>query len=163
MIFVTVGTQGNFDRLVRAVDEWALVRRITNVFAQTGPAKYCPKHITHRPFIGPTEFRQYVESSKLVIAHAGMGSIITALELGRQIIVMPRRADLGEHRNNHQVATATRFLEQGRIMVAYNQQELIGRLDKLTFIRETERVSAQASPLLIGTIRSFTETNVCHE
>ena len=64
MIFVTVGTQGHFDRLIRAVDEWALVRSINNVFAQTGPAEYCPKHIAHRPFINPTEFRKCVEISK---------------------------------------------------------------------------------------------------
>ena len=158
MIFVTVGTQGHFDRLIRAVDEWAFVRGIANVFAQTGPAEYCPRHIAHRPLVGPTEFRQYVESAKIVIAHAGMGSIITALELGKQIIVMPRRADLGEHRNNHQVATAKRFVEQGRILVAYNEQELLERLDKIErLVYENERVSAQASPILIRRIRLFIE------
>ena len=54
-----------------------------------------------------------------------MGSIITALELGKRIIVMPRRADLGEHRSDHQVATAKRFAEQGRIEVAFNERELL--------------------------------------
>ena len=113
MIFVTVGTQGQFDRLIRTVDRWAGLRGRTDVFAQTGPSAYRPIHIRSKPFIDPIEFRQHVELASLVIAHAGMGSIITALELGKRIIVMPRRADLGEHRNDHQVATAKRFAAQG--------------------------------------------------
>ena len=66
-----------------------------------------------------------------MISHAGMGSIITALELGKRIIVMPRRANLGEHRNDHQLATAKRLSEQGRIMVAFTEQELVDKLDQL--------------------------------
>src|SRR5690242_2073535 len=103
MIFVTVGTQGRFDRLIRTVDEWAGMRAQTDIFAQTGPSDYTPKHISVEPFVSPNEFRKRVETASLVIAHAGMGSIITALELGKQIIVMPRRSDLGEHRNDHQI------------------------------------------------------------
>ena len=117
-----------------------------------------PKHIGTKPFIDPTEFRKRVESASLMIAHAGMGSIITALELGKPIIVMPRRADLGEHRNDHQVATAKRFAEQGRIMVAINEQELVETLDRLKVLHETEPLSGRASPDLIAAIGTFIET-----
>ena len=158
MIFVTVGTQGQFDRLIRTVDEWAGLRGRTDVFAQTGPSDYRPKHICSKPFIDPTEFRKRVESANLVIAHAGMGSIITALELGKNIIVMPRRGDFGEHRNDHQIAIAKRFAEQGRIVVAVNEQELVETLDQREVFHETERLGAQASPHLIVTIRTFIET-----
>src|SRR4051812_19357952 len=103
MIFVTVGTQVQFDRLIRTVDEWAGARARTDVYAQIGPSNDRFKHIRTERFIDPTEFRNCVEAASLVIAHAGMGSIITALELGKRIIVMPRRASLGEHRNDHQV------------------------------------------------------------
>jgi UDP-N-acetylglucosamine transferase subunit ALG13 len=158
MIFVTVGTQGQFDRLIRTVDNWAAAHQRTDVFAQTGPSNYHPEHIRAAPFIDPTEFRNRVESANVVIAHAGMGSIITALELGKKIIVMPRRADLGEHRSDHQVATAKRFAEQGRIMVALNEQELVTKLDQLEVLDQAERLSAEASPHLIIAIRTFIET-----
>lgn len=158
MIFVTVGTQGQFNRLIRTVDEWAGLRARTDVFAQTGPSDYRPRHIGSKPFVDPTEFRKRVETSSLVVAHAGMGSIITALELGKHIVVMPRRADLGEHRNDHQVATAKRFAEQGRILVALNEQQLLERLDQVDALQETERLGTQASPQLIATIRTFIET-----
>jgi UDP-N-acetylglucosamine transferase subunit ALG13 len=162
MIFVTVGTQVHFDRLVRTVDEWAGLRRRSDVFAQIGPSTYRPKHIQTRRFIDPTEFRTRVESATAVIAHAGMGSIITALEFGKRIIVMPRQANLGEQRNDHQIATAKRFAEQGRIIVAFNEQELLDKLNQLDLFRETEGVSAQASPCLIGAIRMFIETGHFH-
>jgi UDP-N-acetylglucosamine transferase subunit ALG13 len=155
---VTVGTQGPFDRLIRAVDDWAGARGRTDIFAQIGPSDYQSEHIRTEQFIDPAEFRKRVESAGLVIAHAGMGSIITALELGRQVIVMPRRANLGEHRNDHQVATAKRFAEQGRIMVALNEQELVDKLNQLQAFDEAERLGTQASPQLIDTIRMFIDS-----
>ncbi|MGO4509322.1 hypothetical protein CT676_17520 [Bradyrhizobium sp. MOS001] len=158
MIFVTVGTQGHFDRLVRTVDEWAGMRGKPDVFAQIGPSDYRYENISAERFIDPGEFRRRVESASLVIAHAGMGSIITALELGKRILVMPRRASLGEHRNDHQVATATRFSEQGRIEVAFDEQELSLKLDQLEVSCDQDRLDPQASSHLIGAIRTFIET-----
>lgn len=158
MIFVTVGTQGQFDRLIRTIDGWAGANGKTDVFAQTGPSDYRSVHIRTERFIDATEFRERVEAASLVISHAGMGSIITALELGKRIIVMPRRASLGEHRNDHQLATAERFAEQGAIMVAFTEQELIDRLDRLQGMKEAECVTAPASPHLISAIRSFIGT-----
>ena len=158
MIFATVGTQGQFDRLIRTIDEWAGARGRAHIFAQTGPSDYRCKHIQTERFIDPAEFRKHVEAASLVISHAGMGSIITALELGKRIIVMPRRASLGEHRNDHQLATARRFAEQGRIVVAFTEQELVDKLDQHQIPDEAERLSAQASSSLISTIRTFIET-----
>lgn len=158
MIFVTVGTQVHFDRLIQTVDKWAGLRGRSDVFAQAGPSRYRPKHIQTRRFIDPLEFRRRVESATAVIAHAGMGSIITALEFRKRIIVMPRQAKLGEQRNDHQIATAKRFAEQGRIIVAFNEQELLEKLDQLDIFRETEGVSTHASPCLIAAVRAFIET-----
>lgn len=155
MIFVTVGTQGGFDRLIRTVDSWAGLRGKQDVFAQTGPSEYKPTNIRTKPFIDATDFNSYMESADLVIAHAGMGSIITALEKGKPIIVMPRRASLGEHRNDHQVATAKRFKLLGRILVAANEQELICSLDQFGAPHSAERLNVGVSPQLIATIRNF--------
>lgn len=155
MIFVTVGTQGNFDRLIRAIDRWAGDNGRVDVFAQIGPSDYRAEHVRTAQFIDATEFRERVEAASLVISHAGMGSIITALELGKRIIVMPRRASFGEHRNDHQLATAERFAGQGSISVAYTETELIACLDRLQGQSEAERLTSPASPRLISAIRSF--------
>ena len=48
MIFLTVGTQFGFDRLVKAVDE-AIERRFIQekVYAQIGPGRYLPKQMEY--------------------------------------------------------------------------------------------------------------------
>ena len=45
MIFATVGTQGQFARLIRTIDEWASANGRTDIVAQTGPSTYQSKHI----------------------------------------------------------------------------------------------------------------------
>lgn len=157
MIFVTVGAQMPFDRLIRAVDEWAAQAGRSDVFAQTGDTNTPPKHIEWTRFIDPPEFRERVRSASAIVAHAGMGSIISALTAGVPILVMPRRGDLRETRNDHQIATATRFRELGRVTVAFDEQELAEQLDRISSLKAPERASDVASPELISALRQFVE------
>jgi UDP-N-acetylglucosamine transferase subunit ALG13 len=157
VIFVTVGAQAPFDRLIRAVDEWAVARGRSDVFAQIGSTDFLPKSISAKKFMDPLEFRKCVETADVIVAHAGMGSIITALECGKPIIVMPRRGSLKETRNDHQVATASYLSKHGRVTVAMDEEELIGKLDNVGSPQEMERISQHASPRLIATIRNFIE------
>lgn len=154
-IFVTVGAQMPFDRMVRAIDTWAGERKRSDVFAQIGSTAFRPAHIEWVEFIEPDEFRLRVASASVIVAHAGMGSILTALEAGKPILVMPRRGDLRETRNDHQVATAKRFLEMGKLIVAMNEDELPTKLDELDALKPAERISGHAAESLINAIRSF--------
>jgi UDP-N-acetylglucosamine transferase subunit ALG13 len=155
VIFATVGSQEPFDRLIRAIDEWAYARGRSDVFAQIGNSNMHPKHIGYTKFIEPAEFTRVIQSAKVIVAHAGMGSIISALELGRPIVVMPRRGKLHETRNDHQVATAERFGAQGRVIVAHDQHDLAGKLDLALTMHESKPIEQEASPRLISTIRAF--------
>ena len=109
MIFATVGTQLPFDRLIRALDDWAKTHADVEVFAQIGRGGYEPRHMGWSHDLHPQEFRGRLEACEVIVAHAGMGTIISAVELGKRVIVMPRRAALGEHRNEHQLATIERL------------------------------------------------------
>jgi UDP-N-acetylglucosamine transferase subunit ALG13 len=157
VIFVTVGSQEPFDRLIRAVDEWAGLRARPDVFAQIASSALHPQHIKFKQFIEPAEFNRVMQETQIIVAHAGMGSIISALELGKPIVVMPRRADFRETRNDHQVATAERFGAQGRIIVATDEHDLPEKLDHALTLGDTDRIQAQASPRLLATIRAFLE------
>jgi len=157
MIFVTVGSQEPFDRLIRAVDEWAASRSRTDVFAQIASSDFEPRHIKFTRFIEPAEFNRVMQETRLIVAHAGMGSIISALELGKPILVMPRRAEFRETRNDHQVATAERFGAQGRILIAEDEHDLPEKLDHALTLGDSARIQTQASPRLIATIRGFLE------
>jgi UDP-N-acetylglucosamine transferase subunit ALG13 len=107
VIFLTVGTQLPFDRLVEAVDEWAATAG-EDVFAQIGPTALRPRHIEYVQFVSAAECANRMQAASYIVAHAGMGTILMALQLGKPLLVMPRRADLGEHRNDHQRANARR-------------------------------------------------------
>jgi UDP-N-acetylglucosamine transferase subunit ALG13 len=155
VIFVSVGSQAPFDRLIRAVDEWAGVRKRSDVFAQIASGSYQPRHIKFTTFVDPAECRRLIGQADVVVAHAGMGTIISSLELGKPIVVMPRRARFRETRNDHQVAAAKYFGEQGRIIVATDEHELSEKLDYALTLRETGRIDTTASPELIGTIQRF--------
>jgi UDP-N-acetylglucosamine transferase subunit ALG13 len=157
MIFVTVGSQEPFDRLIRAVDEWARSRARSDVFAQIASSSFRPGHIKFTQFVEPSEFNRLMRETRLIVAHAGMGSIISALELGKPLVVMPRRAEFRETRNDHQVGTAERFGAQGRIIVANDERDLPAKLDHALTLGDTDRIQTQASPQLIHTIRAFLE------
>ena len=161
MIFATVGSQEPFDRLIRAVDEWARLRARSDVFAQIASSRIRPQHIEFTHSIEPSEFNRVMREARVIVAHAGMGSIISALELGKPIVVMPRRHEFRETRNDHQVATAERFGAQGRIIVAHDEQDLPAKLDHALTLGDTERIHTQASPRLIATIRAFLEGSPC--
>lgn len=160
MIFVTVGSQGPFDRLIRTVDEWASLRGRSDVFAQIGNTKYVPKHIQFTGFVEPPKFTSLVQQARVVVAHAGIGSILSALELGKQIVVMPRRAKFREQRNDHQVSTAKHFGSQGRVIVADDEQTFPDRLDFALTQANPGRISLEASPMLIAALRSFLDGNL---
>src|SRR5262245_24804860 len=154
-IFVTVGAQMPFDRLVASVDGWAAARTGADVFAQIGPTDHEPRHVAWTRFMEPAEFRRRVAESRAVVAHAGMGTILTALELARPILVMPRRGDRMETRNDHQVATAERFLALGRVQVARDEVELVEQLDRLAELRASPAIRPHASPELLAALREF--------
>ena len=158
-LFVTVGTQFPFDRLVRTVDEWVGRRQGVEAFAQVGPRSYRPRHMAYEEFIDAGECRRQVQRATAVIAHAGMGSILTALELGKPIIVMPRRADFREHRNDHQLATARSLLSQGKVTVAIDEAHLLEKLEHLESLQAAgRRIARHASPRLIAALRQFIST-----
>lgn len=146
MIFLTLGTQHPFDRLVRVVDRWAAANPHEEVFGQIpNPehAGYLPANFEWAEALEPSAYQARFESASLVIAHAGMGSIITAQSLCKPIVIFPRRAALGEHRNDHQLATAKRFRDRPGILAPVSEAELF---DVLTQLSQSEW-AVSASPL----------------
>jgi exopolysaccharide biosynthesis glucuronosyltransferase PssE len=155
VIFVTVGGQLPFDRLIRAVDLWAGEDRRDDVFAQIGRTAFRPGSIQYTHFLVPSDFRRCLEEAEYVISHAGIGTILTALERGKPLLVVPRQARLGESVNDHQVTTARRFAERGMVTVAFSGEELRHRFAALQAGTEAPRVGREAAATLIHRIRTF--------
>ena len=155
MIIITVGYQMAFDRLVQAVDAWKGFHSDSPALAQIGPSDLRPAHLEFVDFTEPEDFTRLVREASVIVAHAGMGSILTALQHGKPIVVMPRRASLRETRNDHQVATAERLRGRPGIHVAMDETELGPILDRLSELEEIPPISSEASPELIAHVRRF--------
>ena len=123
MILLTVGMQLGFDRLVGAMDALAPGLAMP-VIAQTGKGAYAPRHMEARARIAAAEFEELAGRAALIVAHAGIGTVLTAQRLHKPIVLFPRRAALGEHRNDHQVATARELQGRSGIVVAFDEAEL---------------------------------------
>ena len=155
MIFVTVGSELPFDRLVRVVDQWAGETGRKDVFAQIAETTWRPQHIPFKQFLEPAEFAERLTSASVIVSHAGMGTILSALRYEKPILVMPRRTAFREVRNEHQLATSQRLSEMGRIAVALDEVELRARLDRIDELKPKEKISPYAGPELISALRTF--------
>jgi UDP-N-acetylglucosamine transferase subunit ALG13 len=127
VILVTVGMQLGFNRLIKAMDLLA-PELDAPVIAQIGNSSYISQNIETHEKIAPLEFEKLVSTADLIVSHAGIGSVLTAARFDKPIVLVPRRADLKEHRNDHQMATARKLEGRQGILIAYDESELAVRI-----------------------------------
>jgi UDP-N-acetylglucosamine transferase subunit ALG13 len=111
-IVVTLGTEGfgfrrALERLVR------IVPRGAEVLWQTGTTDTAGLGIDARPSVPAPELREAITEADVVVCHAGTGSALTAFELGKYPLVLPREARHGEHVDDHQSLTARELARRG--------------------------------------------------
>ena len=157
MIFVTIGTQIPFDRLIEILDRIA-PELDEEIYAQVLRGKYKPKHIKLIDFIEPDEFDKVFDQARLIVAHAGMGTILSALRKSKPLIIFPRIAALGEHRNDHQRDTAKMIKEKNYAYVATNEEELRELLHK--DLHPLKHIDDFASESLVKSLQDFIDFNV---
>lgn len=124
MIFVTVGSQLPFKRLIEAMDLWAGDHKDQPIFAQIGDSDYLPKNMTFCHAMTPIEYDKRLKEATLVISHVGTGVIINALEQNKPLLLMPRLLDKKEIRNNHQLTSVNYFSTFSSITIAPNEKTL---------------------------------------
>ena len=162
MIFLTIGTHEPFDRLIRAVDEWyGATDRSLPLFGQITdprPGAYRPRNFEWVSRLAPLEYDRRFAEADLIVSHAGMGSIITALHRGKPIVVMPRRGHLRETRNDHQFMTVRMLSGRPGIHVAEDETRLPAILDAALAALAgpaAARLSATADPCFTDALRAF--------
>ena len=152
MIFVTVGSVFPFDRLVSAADDWA-DRRGVKPLAQIGRSNYVAKALNTVGSLENARYRDAVAESRAVVAHAGMGSILTASKFGKPIVIMPRRKALNEHTTDHQLDTADWMSALPGVHVARDESELGEKIDYAMSSAVPAQIRAQAAPELIESLK----------
>lgn len=155
MIFVTVGHQMPFDRMIRLVDQWAVEAPGVRIFAQIGESAYRPVNFEFARLLSRQDFDTRLECCSSVVAHAGTGTIIQVLMKNKPLLVYPRLSRYAETRNDHQVGTAKHFANKGQLLAAFDEQEFLSCLRMFQTFQPKHEVGPSASSELLARIREF--------
>ena len=124
MIFVTIGaTKRGFDRLIKEMD--GIAKRINEeVVMQIGETTYEPKNAEYFDFMPRNKIEELCKNARIVVCHAGVGTIITALQYNKPTILVPRMKKNGEAFDNHQLQIANELEKEGIATVVYDIKNL---------------------------------------
>jgi UDP-N-acetylglucosamine transferase subunit ALG13 len=150
VIFVALGTQAYpFDRLLRGLDgvEEELV-------VQGGASTHRPDGATWVEFLDYPQFVEYVRAARVVVSHAGVGSVMTAVAEGKRPVVVPRLARHGEAVDDHQVPFARRLDGAGLVRLVEDPAEL---RDAVASTPEPPEVGPAGQTSLAADLRAYLE------
>jgi len=160
MIFVAVGTQFSFNRLIQYMDEWVISdenKNNENVIAQVSDGDYQAKNIETQPFMDGEQYNKNIREASVFVSHAGMGNIISAREQQTPIIVINRQYKLGEHRNDHQADGIKWMGKLDGVYTASTQEELYAHLKHIEQLK-TADTNVVGSEQLSNYIADFIST-----
>jgi len=106
-----------------------------------GSSNFKPQFFRYKKYVDFDEMVKLIKKSDIVISHAGIGSTLLCLSLGKTPILFPRNVAFEEHLDNHQIDFARKMDTLGKVLVAYTKEELIYK------IRYYNKSIAQLKPL----------------
>lgn len=154
-LFVTVGSMLPFDRLVRAIDEFVASRSDIEAFAQVGETRHRPRHMESRQMMTPADYRRMFERADVVVSHVGIGTVITASELGKPLVMLPRRMELQEVTSRHQQATARWLAGRPGVHIVSTEAELPARIDEVAGSCGVDDFESETRIALVKAVRDF--------
>lgn len=145
MIFVSVGThQQGFNRLIKKVDELIAEKKIKDVIGQIGNCSYTPKNFKFKKFMDEKEYNETIKKADLIIGHAGAGTIINSMKMGKKLILVPRLKKYNEHNDNHQIELGKALSDSGNCLMVTDMsklEEVIKKIDKIDLKNKSEKKS----------------------
>lgn len=155
-IFATVGTQLPFDRMLKGLNQWAAEHQGTQIVAQIGETDGVFPNLECHESLSQVRFRALFSQADVIVAHAGMGTILTAAELGKPVVIMARLAKYAEHRTDHQLATAEEMSRLANVFVARDETSLAAQIDEAvqSIDADVETLGAFASNELVAGLRA---------
>jgi len=135
VIYVTVGTDTHdFSRLLKAMDD---IARFKTVVIQTGHSTYQPRHAQWFHFAPTEKITTLFKEADIIVTHAGAGSIMRSLMVGKVPIVVPRLKKFKEHINNHQLDLAHSLGKRKQVVVVLNTDDLSKNIKKRRHKKQT--------------------------
>jgi UDP-N-acetylglucosamine transferase subunit ALG13 len=137
-VFVTVGFESHpFDRLLRAIDDGLNCRLISgDIFVHTGHSRYQVQYCESKRFLGFDEIMSRLREADIVVCHAGVGTTLLCLGLGKIPIVFPRQSGYHEHVDDHQIQFAQKMEKLGKALVAYDENDLLSKIGRYRILAD---------------------------
>ena len=133
MIFVITGTEAYpFNRLIEKIDRLKENKKIQDdVFIQLGSCTFVPEHCSWKQWLSFSEMKEHINNSNIVITHAGAGTTLLCLELGKKPLLVTRKKKYGEHLDDHQVPFARMMEKLQYAFVAYDVESIENYLGEM--------------------------------
>jgi UDP-N-acetylglucosamine transferase subunit ALG13 len=147
-VLVSLGTYRGygFQRLVRRLLE--ILPPEAEVLWQTGDTDVSELGVVGHEAMPEHEFTQAMSEADVVVAHAGVGTALAALEVGKCPVLVPRRMALGEHVDDHQTQIADELGE--RDLAVVRQADELAYSDLLAAASRSTVALAQAPPFMMS-------------
>jgi UDP-N-acetylglucosamine transferase subunit ALG13 len=143
MILVLLGTFPiEFRRPLIELEKLCVEGKLSEeIIVQSGHTKYSSPYFRMLPFIGPNEMDQLYDNARIIITHAGTGSIIKGLKKGKKIIATARLEKNGEHIDDHQLEILNEFAMSDYLLPWHESDSLERILHDLNYFTPKVYVS----------------------
>ncbi len=98
------------------------------VVVQHGTSR-APKGAIGHVLLAKSQLTDLMAAADAIVVQGGPGGIMDSRRLGQMPIAVPRRADLGEHVDNHQVAFCQQMAARQKVILAENEDDFRAALD----------------------------------
>ena len=154
MILVTVGTnEAPFDRLLRAFETRP---RTEELIVQHGPSRVRLHGARCVEFLSFEELADTIRRARVVVTHAGVGSIMTSLANGKRPVVVPRLRRFGEAVDDHQVALGRRLDEAGLVTFVEDPRDVPQAVETAV---AAPGIDLGPNPRLVADLKSFIDAH----
>lgn len=132
MILVLLGTFPiQFTRPLEAIDRLCKEGSLTEeIIVQSGHTEFVSDYLTFQPFMSADDLIELYKKARIIVTHAGSGSILKAVKLGKKVIAIPRLAKYGEHVDDHQLEILNEFEKLGYLIAWREEDDLIDLLER---------------------------------
>ena len=125
------------------------------MLAQVGAGRDDYTHLRCVRSLDGESYARAISDARLMVAHAGMGSILTALDKGVPVIVLPRDERYKDARGDHQMQTARQMERMGIVTVAWSEAELMTKIERELALPPLSREPRRRNTELVDYLKSW--------
>ena len=129
MILVLLGTFNiEFPRPLKAIECFIRNNAINeDIIVQSGYTNFQSNHLKVIPFMPPAALEKLFDEARLIVTHAGTGSILQGVKKGKKVIAVARLKKYNEHIDDHQLEVLEEFTKCNYIL-PWNENECFGTI-----------------------------------